>query len=242
MTGPLLAAAQSAGSIVVLVPAAAVAIAILLSMRMSRAQKAFTGVLMTMTGVLAMLIVAGYGEELFESLLDITGKDVTLTGRTELWAYGREVIAEHPLLGVGYQAFWVQGYGPAEMLWATFGIASRMGFNFHNTYISNAVEIGIVGLAIQLVLLYGAWFGVLAWALRTPRPESAFPASFLTMVICASFGEVSVFFQFSVTSIIVICALVYAMEAGRARRRQTSPAAIGATRGRIPLQQLPRPF
>jgi exopolysaccharide production protein ExoQ len=128
------------------------------------------------------------------------------------------------------------------MLWATFGIASRMGFNFHNTYISNAVEIGIIGLAIQVALLYGAWLGVLVWALRAPRPENAFLASFLTMVICASFGEVSVFFQFSVTSIIVLCALVYAMEARRTRRRQDSITATDTPRGRIPLQELPRPF
>lgn len=243
-TGPLLMAAQSAGSVLVLIPAVVVATAVLVSRRMTGRQKVFIGVISAMFAAASVFVIAGYGRALFQTVLDVTGKDVTLTGRTELWEYGRQVIAEHPLLGVGYQAFWVHGYGPAEMLWATFGIASRMGFNFHNTYISNAVEIGFIGLAIQVVLLYGTWIGVLIWALRTPRPENAFLASFLTMVICASFGEVAVYFQFSVTSVIAITALVYAIEAGNAWRRQTRPDtryAARATSASRPAEELPHP-
>lgn len=224
ISGPLMLAAQSTGAILTIVPAAMVALAVLFSARMSRRQKAAVIIGMAMTTLLAMLIVAGYGEALFESLLYFSGKDVTLTGRTDLWDYGREVIAEHPLLGVGYQAFWVEGNMPAEVLWAAFGIESRSGFNFHNTYISNAVEIGLIGLSIQLALLYGAWVGALIWALRSPGRESAFLASFLTMVICSSFGEVAVFFQFSVTSIIVICAFVYAARANRAWKNNRATA------------------
>jgi exopolysaccharide production protein ExoQ len=216
--GPLLIAAQSAGAMLALAPAAAISVAIIFSRRMSRPQKVLAGFGIASASLVVMLVVAGYGDLIFENVLRYFGKDDTLTGRTELWAYGTGVIEEHPWLGVGYQAFWVQGSGPAEMLWAAFGIASRMGFNFHNTYISNAVEIGFVGLAIQLVLLYGAWIALLLWSLRSPRPETAFLTSFVTLVICASFGEVAVFFQFSVTSVIVVCALVYALQARETRR------------------------
>ena len=223
ISGPLLIAAQSAGAVLVVIPAVAVAVAVIFSRRMSPLQKAFMNIMTAACGILIALVVAGYGDVLFESLLYFSGKDVTLTGRTELWDYGLQVIAEHPWLGVGYQAFWVQGNEAAEMLWASFGIASREGFNFHNTYISNAVEIGIVGLAIQVLMLYGAWVGTLVWALRAPGPDNAFLAGFLTLVICASFGEVAVFFQFSVTSIIAVCALVYAAQANQAWKRRGHP-------------------
>ena len=227
ISGPLLIAAQSAGAVLVVIPAAAVAFAVIFSRRMSPLQKAFMNIMTASCGILIALVVAGYGDVLFESLLYFSGKDVTLTGRTELWDYGLQVIAEHPWLGVGYQAFWVQGNEAAEMLWASFGIASREGFNFHNTYISNAVEIGIVGLAIQVLMLYGAWVGTLVWALRAPGPDNAFLAGFLTLVICASFGEVAVFFQFSVTSIIAVCALVYATQANQAWKRRGHPLRLG---------------
>lgn len=221
---PLLLRAQSAGAVMVLVPAASVGFGVVLSRRMTGAQKTFAGMLMGGAAVLLALVVAGYGDRLLAGVLDYAGKDATLTGRTDLWDVGLDLIAENPLLGLGYQAFWVQGNPPAELLWAAFGIPTRMGFNFHNMYISNAVEIGVVGLAIEIVMLYGAWIAALIWALREPRAENAFLASFLTLVICASFGEVQVYFQFSVTSIIATAALVHAVRANaawRARRRSS---------------------
>jgi len=217
---PLLLRAQSAGAILVLVPAAAVALGVIFSRRMSGAQKTFVGMAMAGAAVVFGLVLVGYGDRLLAGALDYAGKDTTLTGRTDLWDFGFDLIAENPLLGIGYQAFWVHGNPPAELLWAVFGIPTRMGFNFHNLYVSNAVEIGLLGLAIEVMLLYGGWIASLLWALRDPRPENAFLAAFLTLVICASFGEVAVFFQFSVTSIIAIAALVYAVGANAAWRAQ----------------------
>jgi exopolysaccharide production protein ExoQ len=230
---PLLLRAQSAGAILVLVPAASVALGVIFSRRMTGAQKTFVGMAMAGAAVLFGLVLVGYGDQLLASALDYAGKDTTLTGRTDLWDFGFDLIAENPLLGIGYQAFWVQGNPPAELLWAVFGIPTRMGFNFHNMYISNAVEIGLLGLAIEIMLLYGGWIASLVWALREPRPENAFLAAFVTLVICASFGEVAVFFQFSVTSIIVTAALVYAVAANAAWRAQAraSRRQVGAFTG-----------
>lgn len=216
VSGPLLIAAKSTGAIIVVVPAAGVALGILAMRRLTMLQKTGMALLVVATGLLVALIAAGYGDLLLESVLAYSGKDVTLTGRTDLWEFGRDLIEERPLLGLGYQAFWVHGNGPAEALWAAFGIESRSGFNFHNTYISNAVEIGIVGVAIQAAMLYGALAGTLLWALRSPRAENAFIAAFLTMVVCASFVEVAVFFQFSVTTTIATSAFIYAIRAGHA--------------------------
>jgi O-antigen ligase len=41
-----------------------------------------------------------------QSVLSIVQRDATLTGRTELWSFILAAIAEHPLLGYGYGAFW----------------------------------------------------------------------------------------------------------------------------------------
>ena len=40
-------------------------------------------------------------------LFDLLGKDVTLTGRTGIWSAVLDSIAKRPLLGYGYQAFWL---------------------------------------------------------------------------------------------------------------------------------------
>ena len=229
---PLLLAAQSTGAILVAVPAVGVALAVFASRRLTRFQKTFMAGTVAAAGCLVALISAGYGDLLLEKVLNYSGKDVTLTGRTDLWEFGRDMIEQRPLLGVGYQAFWVQGYAPAEILWAAFGIEPRSGFNFHNTYISNAVEIGIIGVVIQIAILYGALAGTLLWALRSPRAENAFLAAFLTMVVCASYVEVAVFFQFSITTTIATCAFVYAIRANHAwkahiQHMRGTPASAG---------------
>src|SRR5690606_7285871 len=107
-------------------------------------------------------------------------------------------------------------------LWAVFGINARAGFNFHNTYVNNAVEIGMIGVGLQILLLYGALARAYLWAFKAPAPETAFFASFLTYVVCSSFIEVAVFFQFSITSIIVICAFIYTVRAGAPVRKPES--------------------
>jgi exopolysaccharide production protein ExoQ len=101
--------------------------------------------------VIVLLIV--HIDAVSAAILAATGKDITLTGRTDLWRIGLEQIAERPWLGTGYQAFWQPGNPEAEHLWRAFGIASRTGFHFHNLYLSNAVEIGIPGAALQAVFL-----------------------------------------------------------------------------------------
>jgi exopolysaccharide production protein ExoQ len=244
VSGPLLVAAKSTGAILIVVPAAAVVLGLIASRRLTRLQAAFICLIVAAAGVLVALIAAGYGDLLLENVLAYSGKDVTLTGRTDLWEFGRQIIEEHPLLGLGYQAFWVHGNAPAEVLWAAFGIEPRSGFNFHNTYISNAVEIGMVGVAIQVVLLYGALAGVLLWALRSPRPENAFLAAFLTMVICGSFVEVAVFFQFSITTTIVTCAFVYASRANKAWKAHVQDTLSARERAEFSPrfgEELPRP-
>ncbi|TKT69337.1 O-antigen ligase family protein [Aquamicrobium sp. LC103] len=216
VSGPLLLLAQSTGAIIVMIPAVAMALLIHFSRRFSKVQRICLGTLIGLGGTIGIILLSTYGDALFAGLLDYSGKDTTLTGRTDLWDFGKYIIGQHPVLGVGYQAFWVQGYNPAEGLWADFGIQERRGFNFHNTYINNAVEIGVLGLGLQIAMLYGAFIGSIFWAFRNPSPTSAFYCSFLTMVIGGSFVEVAVFFQFSVTSVLVICALVYTLQANAA--------------------------
>ena len=69
-----------------------------------------------------------------DTLLESLGKDPGLTGRTFLWARAQSFIAERPVFGLGYQAFWVQGHVEAEGLWRYADIESRAGFHFHNLF------------------------------------------------------------------------------------------------------------
>ena len=217
----LLLLAQSTGALIVVPPALFLLFSLLLIYRLSVVQRLVAMTFAVLLAAMMALLVTIYADALLDLLLETTGKDVTLTGRTDLWRIARELIAERPFFGIGYQAFWVKGYAPAEVLWYNFAIESRSGFNFHNTYLSNAVEIGVIGVFLQVVVLYGAALATGLWALRTRLAEASLLFVLVAMIVMLSFVEVNVFFQFSLRTVIVICAFVYAMRGLDAHRRAT---------------------
>jgi exopolysaccharide production protein ExoQ len=210
--------AQSAGTLVLLTLTLWVAGFLLLASRLSRARKAALLGFAILIGTALPLWATAHVREISAFLLDATGKDLTLTGRTELWAAARILIAERPLFGVGYMAFWVRGNAEAEALWHMFGIESRSGFNFHSMYLSNAVEIGVIGVVLQTTILFGAGVFTALWTLRTGAPVAATLFALTFMAILGSVIEVPLFFQFSLRTVLVIAAFHYARQALAAGR------------------------
>lgn len=209
-SGPLLILAQSAGATMMVAPCVAIIVLSLLSARLSGGQKFFMFSVLLILAAALTLVVVTMGDTLLAEILEGSGKDATLTGRTDLWATGLSYIAERPLQGLGYRAFWVSGFAPAEELWAMFDVPSGAGFNFHNTYISNAVEIGLIGLGLQIAIMYGGAILMGALTILRPSAPNALLLAMQTLMILRSFIEVEVFFEFSIRSIMGIATLIYA--------------------------------
>lgn len=232
----LLVMGKSTGALAAVVGVVMVFLLLLVLQRLPPVTRLVGLVLGALLLALGGLIVAGMASELQAMLLQATGKDVTLTGRTDLWGFALREIARRPLLGAGYQAVWVQGNPLAEELWAMFGIESRSGFNFHNTLISNAVEIGIIGVALQAIVVFGALFTTLAWAIRSPSAPSVFLALFMVRQVILMGIEVVFFFQFDPVTVISLAAFHYGRGFRRAARvvdaAQSAPPRRGVTPGR----------
>ena len=64
---------------------------------------------------------------------------------------------DDPILGVGYDAFWVPGTHEAEVLWQQFGIIERSGFHFHNLVINEFVDLGLLGLSFWVLAYLLTW-------------------------------------------------------------------------------------
>lgn len=225
---PLLLRAQSAGALATIGPAVLTTIAVMLLRLLTDLQKLFAVLMVLFLAIVIAFALLLYGDVLLNAFLETSGKDSTLTGRTDLWQAGLTLIAEKPLFGVGYRAFWVPGSGPAEQLWAMFGEPSGAGFNFHNTYISNAVELGLTGLTIEVAIIYVSAAVLAFLAVVNPTPTIATLLGMQTLLILRSLVEVEVFYEFSVRSILTYCTAVYAMtELARWRAAQdalVSPA------------------
>jgi exopolysaccharide production protein ExoQ len=160
-----------------------------------------------LTCILSIAFV--FSDTIIGELLTITGKDMTLTGRTYLWERAAELIDQNPLLGRGYGAFWFQGNPYAEGIWQHFGLIGRGGFNFHNLWYEQGVALGYIGITIALLTLLIASFRVARWAVRFPAPESFFFLSYVMLIDMRTLLETEIFSQFSYSYVIFIVAGLY---------------------------------
>jgi exopolysaccharide production protein ExoQ len=89
-----------------------------------------------------------------ETIFQVLGRDATLTGRTDLWSKLLPVIANRPILGYGYAAFWA-GLKPELLsIWIQAGWLVPAS---DNGYIDLCLSIGAAGLALFLCVFSGAF-------------------------------------------------------------------------------------
>jgi O-antigen ligase len=84
-----------------------------------------------------------FGDSLINLMVTSSGRDITLTGRTDLWAELMKIGALHPILGVGYGGFWISSM--AHKLWTVF---TWIPESAHNGYLDVYLELGLIGLMI----------------------------------------------------------------------------------------------
>jgi exopolysaccharide production protein ExoQ len=90
--------------------------------------------------------------------------DSTLTGRTIIWDFAQHEIEQRPLLGWGYQSFWLVPDSPSGQ---ASGWVSLMP-NAHNGYYDTMLELGYIGLAFLLVFITAALHAIGRLADRDP--------------------------------------------------------------------------
>jgi exopolysaccharide production protein ExoQ len=120
-----------------------------------------------------------FGDLVFSAAVGTLGRDMTFTGRTEIWKLLIPIAKNHPVLGMGYGSFWIH----PQLPWP--------GLNEgHNGYLDVALELGGVGL-----VLLGAFF---IWFYRSARQAlsqsfdwAAFNICFLLMAVIHNCTESS---------------------------------------------------
>jgi exopolysaccharide production protein ExoQ len=94
----------------------------------------FVGALFYLTPLLDMILVA-------------MGEDPTLTGRTDLW-HDLIAIQDAPLIGSGYQSFWLEDY--INTLWQKYDFRPN---NAHNGYLETYLNLGVIGIGLLVSIL-----------------------------------------------------------------------------------------
>lgn len=89
-----------------------------------------------------------------ERLLALTGRDPSLTGRTDIWAESLKAARDNPVLGEGFGAFWA--VGSSEGSDGARRISARLAepvANAHNGLLDLLLTTGLVGVALAVIVL-----------------------------------------------------------------------------------------
>lgn len=155
--------------------------------------------------VLAVTVV------LLPALLALTGRDITLSGRTRIWSVSLRAISENVVHGYGVGGVWVDaGSEP------TRSMVARIGFfvqHAHSTYIEILLLMGVVGLLIWLWIVLSVAVG--GWRIRRRFPAMAqWTLAFAAAVLVMAVSEVIAFGPWMVLMSMMRVICVHAKAAG----------------------------
>jgi exopolysaccharide production protein ExoQ len=100
-------------------------------------------------GLVFLSLVYRYSED----ILNVLGKEATLSQRTEIWSAILKSIAKQPLLGYGYSAFWNGLHGES---FNVFMAVHWLEGQAQNGFLDLWLQVGIVGVIVFLVSLVHA--------------------------------------------------------------------------------------
>ncbi len=231
--------AQSAGGLVATIIGVAVLIALVWFKHLPSALRGGAVVLLLAIIPLAWFVGPTMANALFADMLEATGKDPTLTGRTELWNFALSRIPDHPIIGMGYQAFWIQGTPDAEALWRTGNVAARSGFNFHNQYLELMIELGAIGTLAFVITALSGFIGILHKALVSSNSSlNCLVVILLSLLTRSSIESVMAipFSTFTALFMAACCVGITPLVESRMRLRPAAPARspkLRRQRGRV---------
>jgi O-antigen ligase len=145
-------------------------------------------VLLLGTIVPAVILMGGKSADVAGSALmlgrDDTQNNASLSNRAPLWAELMDYVDDRPLLGYGYNAFWTSGRISKISDHQHWGVP-----NAHNTYLDQELSVGIPGVILYTVVLWGGLF--VAWRRyrRNRCAETLLAPIMLTWLVITTFAE-----------------------------------------------------
>lgn len=124
----------------------------------------------------------------FNAFLAANNKDITLTGRTPLWADLWVFIQQKPWLGYGYGSFFSGVHRETDLLWK---VHQWYPVHAHNGYIQLWLHLGIVGLSIFMVGYVGCLFNSLFKYLISKDIKMLWVFLFLIYTVTLNLTEIS---------------------------------------------------
>ncbi len=125
-----------------------------------------------------------------EAVLNALGRDLTLTGRTEIWGGAIGYIKQQPWFGYGRAGFWHPKSGKA------LAIGEELGANYapphsHNGFVDVSCDLGLIGLGFFLLSFITTFAKAYKQVRLTGKTEDIFPVMYVSFFLLYNFTESS---------------------------------------------------
>jgi len=126
-----------------------------------------------------------YSGEVIASVFGLAGKNLTLTGRTDLWADIMIEVKKHLLIGCGYKGFWIVDSPKILQVYETYVWLPRSS---HSGYVDILNENGLIGLLMVLGIIINYFLTLVK------QKEKSFWMWFIVIALIENFTE-TIFFN-----------------------------------------------
>jgi exopolysaccharide production protein ExoQ len=118
-----------------------------------------------------------------QAVLRALNKDATLTGRTVMWDKADHWIANSPIIGYGFRAFWASESADSIGILHYFGLIDPRVFQLHNTVKEIMVDTGWVGLGTFTMTVIVFFSYTIRLIFLYPSSSSGFLAGMFLMML-----------------------------------------------------------
>ncbi|MBC6429493.1 O-antigen ligase family protein [Nostoc sp. HG1] len=141
-------------------------------------------VIMITSALMLLIIFSMLLSNNAETVVGTSGKDLTLSGRSDLWELVMSKVLERPWLGYGYSGFWTSN--AASNLRATYDWAS----NAHNGFLELLLELGLLGFLTFTAGFIRFFVMALTRIVSVAKkPEDYWPMQILVIIVIVNFSE-----------------------------------------------------
>lgn len=125
-------------------------------------------------------------QDLAETILGYFGKDLTLTGRTEIWPLVIEKIQERPILGYGFRGFWsgIDGDSAYVIRALRWGVPDS-----HNGFLDLTLSLGLMGLSIFLIIYWTTLLKSISVIVKSYDKGELWPMIFMAYLVIVNSSE-----------------------------------------------------
>ncbi len=139
----------------------------LIAVRMVRGN-ALKSVLITLFVLTIAWHAALIGFASYDVILELLGRDPTLTGRTEIWLYTLQYVSQRPFTGYGYDAFWNGDLSPGAQYSEYWGTPHS-----HNGWLEIMIALGMPAALLMLGIILVTMFRAIVLARYYPTTAPA---------------------------------------------------------------------